>query len=74
MGPQPHKPDRINKFHRWLLKYLIKKIITQGGHGDRIGELYRIIYLLFREEFTEDSESVAHGFLHHCFIEGHKDE
>lgn len=62
----------MNKFERWFLKRLCRKIVTQGEHRRRITEHYKILMEAAREQFTEENKPGLDSFMLECFEEAQK--
>ena len=45
----------------------VKEQVRQGGHQDRITDLYRTIYEIAKAEFPEDNKPTLDSFLTECF-------
>lgn len=45
----------MNKFEQWAVKRIIRQEVRQGGHPDRIVNLYTMIREACEKEFTEDN-------------------
>ncbi len=57
----------MNRFERWFLKRLCRKIVTQGDHKRRIIEHYKILMEAAKEEFTEENKYGLDSFMQECF-------
>ena len=60
----------IPKLQRWLLRKLIRDNIHQGPHlHDNIAEMFRLVMVSSRQEFTEDNDATQYAFLRGRFEE-----
>lgn len=57
---------KINKFQKWLLRKIAKKIVQGGNHKDNLTEYYGIIVKESRKQFSEDSLPMLKYFLEEC--------
>lgn len=65
--------DHLTKIENIFLKRIIKKVVKQGGHEERITALYREINEEGRKVFTEDTRPSFDDFLRDCHEESLKD-
>jgi hypothetical protein len=57
----------MNRFFKFLLKYICRRIVIQGwNHKQNIIEYYSILADAAREEFTEDNDVTLNEFLSVC--------
>lgn len=59
----------MNKFEKYIFKWIVRRWMTRGGHGVRIIAMYWMIRNAFEEEFTEDDYYTADEYLADCFSE-----
>lgn len=57
----------MNWLQIWILCWMLPKIVKQGAHKHRITQLFMLVRIYARKEFTEDSYSGLHSFLQECF-------
>ena len=59
----------MNRFERWFLQRVFRKQVRQGGHDQRITELYSMIRAAAEQEFTEDNEPMLNDSLVEWFLQ-----
>lgn len=60
----------MNRFYRWILKKICKRLVVQGhGHEENIIQYFVIMNNAAEKQFTEDSKSALFAFIEKC----HKD-
>ena len=62
----------MNKFESWVLKGILRKIVLQGGHTERITEFYKLLVQAARAEFYEDNKAILDAFLKGCHADALK--
>ncbi len=56
-----------NKFEKWFLRMLCKRLVIQGrNHETNIIAYYRVINEEAQKQFTEDNLPTLNGFLSDC--------
>jgi hypothetical protein len=59
---------KMNKFTRYILKKICKKLVIQShAHAQNIAEYFEIMRDACRNEFIEDNEITLDVFLQECF-------
>jgi hypothetical protein len=53
----------MNRFHKYILRWIIKKAVKQGGQCSKIRDIYEILYQEFRKEYHESNKATADHFL-----------
>ena len=57
----------MNKFYRWILKKICKRLVVQGhNHEENIIQYFVIMNNAAENEFTEDSRSSLCAFIEEC--------
>jgi len=56
----------MNWFEKWMLKRILRKTVVQGGHKERINNIYSMIISAAQEQFTEDNNPTLRSFLEEC--------
>lgn len=57
----------MNRFEKWLLRKLCKRLVIQGfDHARHITDYYRVIAEEAMDEFVEDNKYTLHDFLSEC--------
>ena len=57
----------MTKFEQWFMTRTINKQVQQGGHAQRITNLYRMIRVAAEQEFYEDNLPTQNSYLTEWF-------
>lgn len=57
----------LNKFEKWLLRRLLKKIMIQGDQTTKVVSLFTEIRKAAENEFSEDNDVTLRSWLLECF-------
>jgi len=57
----------MNRFEQWFVKRIFAKAVIQGGHQERITEIYRLLRDVTEDQFTEDNQPTIDDALRECF-------
>jgi len=56
----------LNWLEKRILKSIIRRAVLQGRHVHKVTELYRLITVAWRKEFTEDNKPTGDIMLAEC--------
>lgn len=57
----------MTKIERWLLKRIFSKAVIQGGHQERITEIYRLLREVAVDNYPEDNQPTIDDALRESF-------
>lgn len=59
----------MTNLRRWFLKKIVKDVVIQGNHRERIINFNSILVEAARKEFTEDNKATLDCLLQGCLKE-----